>query len=336
MAHTNLRRGQHQVGLLEAWRMGFVKRQVRIHRHVRADFHRRQIVHIQGGITCLPWPHEQSHIIAPGDKWPVKQTTSLTPFLHEVAVGLGLLGAKRDPAVHIHTRKHPRRVHAMVHILFFNVIGESSSGAGKHIAIASGINHHIGQDGHAPFLALEGHAFQSAAFHQGSRHPRVINQLHLAFQQNLLREQLQSLGVDGGRPGDDAVVSRSAKRPMFGGVLVLRAPICGVWTGHSVGGQTIKQFLGKTTDHQLALPVGHAVDPNHQAAGGEPSQVVVALEQNHIRTLLGSSRRRRRARRPTAHHQDLTTAVDRDVLRVFLPKTQVFTCLLRITAKHIG
>jgi hypothetical protein len=59
----------------------------------------------------------------------------------------------------------------VVHIFFFDVIGEGRSSAGKHIAVAGGVNHDIGQDRHAPFLALKGHAFQCAVFHQGGCYP---------------------------------------------------------------------------------------------------------------------------------------------------------------------
>jgi hypothetical protein len=189
------------------------------------------------------------------------------PARHEAGEGVGLAGLEFDPAVHVHAAEEPGGVHAVVHVGLFDVVHVGGAGAGEQVAVAGGIDHHVGHDRHAAFLALEHHALDGAVLHDRNRGPRVVDELDLALQHDLLREQLQALGVDGGRPGDDAVIGGGALRPVRGLGRVLRAPVLALRAGDGVGGQAIEQFFGEAADHQLAFPVGHAVDPDHQAAG---------------------------------------------------------------------
>ena len=110
--------------------------------------------------------------------------------------------------------------------------------------------------------------------------PSVVREPHLALEHHLLRQELQALGVDGRRPGHDAVEGTGALRPVRGARGVARAPVLARRSRPprpSAGART--DLLGEAADHAAAFPVGHAVDPDHQPAGGQAAEVVVALEQ---------------------------------------------------------
>ncbi len=71
--------------------------------------------------------------------------------------------------------------------------------------------------------------------------------------------------------------------------------------GDLVARQRRDQLLGEAADHRHAVPVGHAVDPDHQPAGRQAAEVVVALDEHHLRARARRGDRGRgfrRARRP--------------------------------------
>jgi hypothetical protein len=116
-----------------------------------------------------------------------------------------------------------------------------------------------------------------------------------------------------------------------------RAPFTRVRSGHRISRQTVKQFFGKSANDQLTCPIAHAIDPNHQATGGQAAQVVVALQQSHIRAFTGRCRRRRRTRGTTANDQHIAAVIDRDTASFFFPKSVVRALrLLAIAAKNVG
>ena len=47
-------------------------------------------------------------------------------------------------------------------------------------------------------------------------------------------------------------------------------------TGNPVA--AVEHILGEALDDQLAFPVGHPVDPDDEAAGGQPAQMVVPFK----------------------------------------------------------
>ena len=169
-----------------------------LHGLVRAHFDRGEVVHIERRIAGLAWPHEQGHFVAPGHKGPLKQTTFRAPFGHERREGIGLPCLEGNPAVHVHAAQHKGGVHAVVNIGFFDVGVKLGTCTAKQITIARGIDHHLGHDRHAAFLALEHHAFDGAVFHDGQGGPRVVDQFDATFQDDLLTQQLQALRVHGG------------------------------------------------------------------------------------------------------------------------------------------
>ena len=118
--------------------------------------------------------------------------------------------------VHVHAAEQPRGVHAVVDVGLLDVVVERGAGAREQVAVAGGVDHHLGHDGHAAFLALEDHALDRAALDDRLRRPRVVDQLDAALEHQLLAQQLQPLGVDRRRPGHHAVVGGGALRPVRG------------------------------------------------------------------------------------------------------------------------
>jgi len=68
-------------------------------------------------------------------------------------------------------------------------------------------------------------------------------------------------------------------------------------------------------DDVLAGPVGHAVDPDHQAAGRQASEMVVALEEHDIGAGARCRDRCRGARGAAADDQHVATAIHRHIAR---------------------
>jgi hypothetical protein len=82
-----------------------------------------------------------------------------------------------------------------------------------------------------------------------------------------------------------------------------------------VGRQAREYLLSEAADHELAFPVGHPVDPDHETAGGEAPQVVVALEQDDVGADTRSGDGCRRSGGAAAHHQHVAVGVHRDLTR---------------------
>ena len=110
-----------------------------------------------------------------------------------------------------------------------DVAGIDIGGAGgarpmKNVAVAGAVDRHVGPDGLAAFLALEENTGHRAIPHQGLGAPGVQQQMRAGFEHQFLRGKLQVFGVDGGGPGDDAVVGGGAFLPVGGGRLIGAAP----------------------------------------------------------------------------------------------------------------
>src|SRR6478672_11922982 len=69
--------------------------------------------------------------------------------------------------------------------------------------------------------------------------------------------------------------------------------------------ESLHQLVGNAADDVSARPIAHSIDPDNQAAGREPTQVIVALNQQHIRAEASRSYGRRGSRRAAAYHQHI-------------------------------
>ena len=123
-------------------------------------------------------------------------------------------------------------------------------------------------------------------------------------------KRLERLGIDRRRPRDDAVIGGRSLRPIGGAGCILRAPVGALRALDRVLGQTLHQLVGDATDDVPAGPVGHAVDPDDEAAGRKPAQVIVALDQQHVGAEPAGSDGRRRPGRTAADHQHVGLGED--------------------------
>ena len=84
-----------------------------------------------------------------------------------------------------------------------------------------------------------------------------------------------------------------------------------------------KNVFGESADHRLPRPIGHAVDPDHQPAGRQPTEVVVALEQNDIRADARRTDGGRRPRGAAADHENIALRMHWNVACALAYYTQV-------------
>ncbi len=85
--------------------------------------------------------------------------------------------------------------------------------------------------------------------------------------------------------------------------------------GHRLLRQARQDLLGEAADDKAAVPIRHTVDPNDEAAGGQPAEVVVPLQQHHAGAKPRCRHRRRRAGRAAAHHQHIAFRMHRGFAR---------------------
>ena len=97
-----------------------------------------------------------------------------------------------------------------------DVVVEGGAGAGEHVAVAGGIDHHLGRDAPCGLPCSRTRTpLTVPSSTTGSRGPGVVARSFTpALQQHLLRQHLEPLRVDGRRPGDDAVEGRGALAPV--------------------------------------------------------------------------------------------------------------------------
>ena len=84
----------------------------------------------------------------------------------------------------------------MVGVAFFDVVLEGGTGAGKNVAVAGGVDHHVGHHRHAAFLALEDHALHRTILDDGCAAPGVVDQLDLAAYLDRVTELLDAIVPD--------------------------------------------------------------------------------------------------------------------------------------------
>ena len=73
--------------------------------------------------------------------------------------------------------------------------------------------------------------------------------------------------------------------------------------------------MGDAGDYLAAAPIGHAVDPDDQAARRQAAQMVIALHQHDLGAQAPGRDGRRRARWPAADHQHVGLGKDRRLAR---------------------
>ena len=147
------------------------------------------------------------------------------------------------------------RVDAVVDVALVDVGLEGGVRARDQVGIAGGVDHDLGEDGVAAFLAFEDGALDDVALQDRRGGPGVQQQAHLGLAHHLHGQRLERFGIDGRRPGDDAVVGGGALRPVGGGGRVLGAPVDVLGALDGVLGQPLHQLVGDAADDVPAGPV---------------------------------------------------------------------------------
>ena len=102
-----------------------------------------------------------------------------------------------------------------------------SAGACADVEIARGRDHDFREDGAAALLALEEHTAHRAPVEDRGNHPRVQEEPHPGFGEEVGGNDLEPLRVDHGRPGDRVTEGAQALAPVGHRVVVRRAPELG-------------------------------------------------------------------------------------------------------------
>ena len=318
VAHADLRRAEHEEGVLEARRVLAVKVDMGDGELTRADLDLAQILDVDGAVAGQPRPHEQRDVVAPGDEGLLEGFQLLAPARQEILEALRVIGAKGQPAHHVDAAEQKGGVDAVVDVALVDVALERQAGAGEQVGVARRIDDGLGQYRAAALLALEDGATHGAVLDDRLDRPGMEGEPYLLLQRHLHRKRLQRLRIDRRRPGDDAVIGGRALRPVRGGGGILGAPVGARRSHHRVLGQAIEDIVGDAGDDLAAAPVRHAIDPDDQAAGRQAAEMVVALDQHDLGAEASGGDRRRRAGRPAADDQHVGLGEDRGLARRLL------------------
>src|SRR6516225_6785174 len=294
-----------------------VDREVLRHQSVRADFDFGLVLDIDRRIAGQPRSHEQRDIVAPRHERPFeKPAARRAAALHEALEAVRIAFLERDPTRHVDPAKQPGGVDAMMDVALVDVAVARRAGAVKDVAVAGAVDRHLGADREPALLALEDNAADPAVFFDDRRRrPGMQYEMHAGTDNQLLAQQLQVLRIDRWRPRDDAVKGRGSFLPIGGGRRVGAAPVGARRAGHRACWQAVDQLGGDPFDDTPAGPVGHAVDPDHEAARRQPTKVVVPLDQDGIGVSARRCDRRSGAGRSAAGDQHVAVAEHRHLSR---------------------
>ena len=284
MAHAELGRGEHQPRVLEARRVAAEELQVRGHAPARLDLHGGEVGDLQAAVAGQARAHEEPDVVAPAGVRRLEVAELLVAALEQRAVVLGVGALPRDPLGEVDARPRPRRVDAVLDVgaLALDVGLVGRAGGGAHVEVAGGVDDDLGQDRAPALLALEDRAAQLVAVDDRVDDPGVQDQARADLLEQLDRLVLQPLGVDHRRPGDDVAEGAQALAPVRDLLGLPRAPLLLGRARDRVGRQALEDLRGEAGDDLAPLPVAHPVDPDHEAAGGETAEVVVALDERDL------------------------------------------------------
>ena len=317
VAHAELGGGEHQPRVLEARRVAAEELQVGGHPPARLDLHGGEVDDLQAAVAGQARAHEQPDVVAPAGVRRLEIAELLVPALEQRAVVLRIGALPRHPLGEVDAGPRPRGVEAVLDVgaLALDVGLVGRTGRGADVEVAGGVDDDLGQDRAPALLALEDRAAQLAPVDDRVDHPRVQDQPRAGLLEQLDRLVLQPLGIDHRRPGDDVAEGAQALAPVRDLLGLLRAPLLLGCAGDRVGRQALEDLRGEAGDDLAPLPVAHPVDPDHQAAGGEAAEVVVALDQRDLGAEPARRHRGRAAGGAAADDEHVGLLVDRRLAR---------------------
>jgi len=135
----------------------------------------------------------------------------------------------------------------------------SGAGRGGEIAVAGGVDHEAGADRRSAGLVLDDHTGHPLAVAEAAHHARVQQELGPRVEQQGEKLVLEYLRVDGDQALDGRVVAQ------------VRAFLVG-------------PRLFESQSHLAVDAVVERRHGDHKAAGGKPTEIPVALQEDNLRT----------------------------------------------------
>jgi len=167
---------------------------------------------------------------------------------------------------------------------------ELGAGSGEEVAVAGGIDDHLGEDRLPAGLALEDRPGHVVALRDGVHAPAVQEHLDLGFFDHFDHQVLDGLGVHGGVDPRAAVDDRAVHL---------------VEAAHHLLADALADLLAGLED----VPDDH----EHEAAGPEAAEVAVALDEGHVRAGPPGGNGGAHARRSAPDHQHVGAVQDRQL-----------------------
>ena len=184
------------------------------------------------------------------------------------------------------------------------------AGGGAHVEVAGGVDDDLGEDRAAALLALEDRAAQLVAIDDRVDDPACRMSRAPASSSSSTDSYFSH---SGSIIGDHVTTSRKAlrrSRQWATGLGLPRAPVLPGRAGDGVGRQAVEDLRGEAGDDLAPFPVAHPVDPDDEAAGGEPAEVVVALDEGDLGAEPARRHRGRAAGGAAADDEDVGLLVD--------------------------
>ena len=188
-------------------------------------------------------------------------------------------------------------------------------GRGEDVAVAAGVDHHVGQHREAARLGLERDAGHPVAVHERLAGICVQQQLHPGVFHHLVEGELEFLRVVGDGVADAvrAVAPHQPPRSVARHERLVRAaPFASV--GKDCGpaaGEAVGDFLTQAADDLPAAAVVERQQQNDHAARGEPAQIAEAFHEQYVGTGARRGDRRGHAGGAAAHDEHLGFGLDR-------------------------
>ena len=185
----------------------------------------------------------------------------------------------------------------------------------RHVEIAGGVDHRVGEDRLASGFRFADHAADAAVLHDRPGEPRMQPHIDARRCDQIVRDALPAVRIERRRHHDRlrfclrAEVMTAPARPFAVFVPALAALLGRRIDAGANLGHALDHFHAQAGDGGL-FAVVHVVEHQHHAAGCKPAEIGIALDQRHCATLAPRRDRRRKARRPAADHQHVRTRHD--------------------------
>ena len=234
---------------------------------------------------------------------------------HDVLVLRVAQHAKVEIAAHVDVAEAEARVEPRMGALGVEIVVVTRVRIGEHVAVAGAVDDDVSHERKTALLAFEDYACDGVVLFDRREHPAMHKHMDLCLPDDVMRDKLENLGIDGGRPLDGTAQGRSPHAPVCGFDGVLRAPDVAFRAECRVLAAAVHDLLADARDDEVTLPVGHAVDPRDEAARRQSAQAAVTLDENDIGAFARRGHGRGRPGRPAADDEYVALTVDRSLSR---------------------